>query len=237
MNVYYEADMSFPSQDKNELLLRIRRNNEERSSLIKQALEINNIDPVSIEKFITKAIPQSQLFMAEIIQYLHKHCLDLPDLVSKTVLDVGPQTFAGTALLSGIHSRKSTNRLRLTVSALDVHSKLSLMKEIIAPEVEFIVSDIYDLNDRNFDFVIASHVIEHVPEPERFMRAMQQITRDFVIVAAPWMEEFPLAGSHVNVVDEKLVAEVGGEDLQIFTNYCWGKHRHVCLFKLPGLAG
>lgn len=219
-----------------DLKQRIKENNEGRDSLMREALAVNGIDSATIEKLIKKGIPQSQLFMAEIIPFLHKLYLDLPELETKTVLDIGPLNFAGTALLSSIHHRNSPNRLRLKVSALDIESRLAIMKEIVAPEVEFICSDLYNLKDRIFDVVIASHVIEHVPQPFNFARAMQNIAKDFVIVAAPWMEEFPLTGSHINVIDEHFVAELGGEDLQIFTNYCWGKHRKVCLFKLPGLA-
>jgi 2-polyprenyl-3-methyl-5-hydroxy-6-metoxy-1,4-benzoquinol methylase len=216
---------------------RIKQNNEDRNKLMREALAVNGIDPVTIEKLIKKGIPQSQLFMVEIIPFLHKLYLNLPELQTKTALDIGPLNFAGTALLSSIHHRSSPNRLRLQVSALDIESRLAVMKEIVAPEIEFICGDLYKLKNRLFDVVIASHVVEHVPQPAKFMRAMQEISKDFVIIAAPWMEEFPLTRSHINVVDKNLVAEVGGEDLQIFTNYCWGKHRRVCLFKLPGLAG
>lgn len=216
---------------------RIKQNNADRNSLMREALAVNSIDPLTIEKLIKKGIPQSQLFMVEIIPFLHKLYLNLPELQTKTALDVGPLNFAGTALLSSIHQRSSPNRLRLQVAALDIESRLALMKEIVAPEVEFICGNLYKLENRIFDVVIASHVVEHVPEPEKFMRAMQELARDFVIIAAPWKEEFPLTGSHINVVDESLVAAVGGEDLQVFTNYCWGKNRNVCLFKLSGLAG
>jgi hypothetical protein len=175
--------------------------------------------------------------MAEIIPFLHKLYLPLPELETKTVLDIGPLNFAGTALLASIHSRNSPNRLRLKVSALDIESRLAVMKEIVAPEIEFICGDLYKLKNRIFDFIIASHVVEHVPNPMSFIRAMQEISRDFVIIAVPWMEEFPLTGSHINVIDKAFVDGVGGQDLQVYTNYCWGKHRQVCMFKLPGLAG
>ncbi len=221
----------------NDLKSRIRSNNEERNQLMREALVANGVDAATTEKLIKKGIPQSQLFMAEIIPFLHRHYMALPELVTKSILDIGPLNFAGTALLASTHHRSSPNRLRLSVSALDIESRLVIMKDIVAPEVEFICGDLYKLENRVFDCVIASHVVEHVPEPERFMLRMRNIARDFVIVATPWMEELPLTGSHVNVIDQGLVEAVGGQDLQVYTNYCWGKKRRVCMFLLPGLAG
>ena len=197
---------------------------------------VNGIDLVTTEKLIKKGIPQSQPFMAEIIPFLHKLYLSLTELETKTALDIGPLNFAGTALLASIHGRSSLNRLRLKVSALDIESRLAVMKEIVAPDVEFICGDLYKLKNRIFDLVIASHVVEHVPQPMDFMKAMQGIARDFVIIAVPWMEQLPLTGSHINVIDESFVNAIGGQDLNIYTNYCWGKSRQVCMFKLPGLA-
>ena len=217
------------------LIDRIQSNLKQREALMEEVLLNTGMTDQDVYKFIHKAIPQSELFMLELIPFLHRLYLDLPEMTVKTVLDIGPQTFSGTALLSKIHHPKSNNRLKLKVSALDIHAKLKGLKDIIAPEIEFIVADLFSLKNRKFDVVIASHVIEHVPNPVAFMRQMQCIANDFVMIAAPWKEAYPLSGSHINVIDEQLVAAVSAEELQVYTNYCWGKGRQVCMFKLPAI--
>ena len=182
------------------------------------------------KKYIFKAIPQSELFMTEVIPHIHANYLDLPENVLKTVLDVGPQSFGGTSLLSRLHSKYSFNRLKLSVSAIDIHSKFSGFCSILSPEVNFVCGNIYDLAPNSFDFCIASHVIEHVDNPVGFVERLANISRDFVIIAAPWMESQPLTKGHINIIDKSFVDSVGGTGLEVKVNYSWGKNRKVCIF-------
>lgn len=136
--------------------------------------------------------------------------------------------------MSQVHSDESYTKLKLSVSALDITRRFEQFKDIVAPETEFLVSDIFDVKGRAWDFIIASHVIEHVHEPLKFVRQLQSLAHDFVIIACPW-NEFPLTtAQHVTTVTKELTRQMGARDLQIFTNYSWGKTREVCLFWLPG---
>ena len=186
---------------------------------------------------VDKDIPQSMLFMVELIPTIHRLYLDLPQNVQKTCLDVGPLNFAGTALLADLHTEKAFNRLKLKISAVDIVEHWRPLQELLAPDVEFLVQDIFTIQDRTWDFIICSHVIEHVTEPGDFLRKLQLLAKDFVLVACPW-EEDPIATiGHINTISENFVNAVGGRDLRVYVNYGWGKYRKVCSFWLPGCAG
>lgn len=120
------------------------------------------------------------------------------------------------------------------MSAVDITNNFGLLKELIAPNIEFLIKDIFDIKDRTWDFCIASHVIEHVPNPLQFVRQLQALANDFVIVACPWVEDPLVTPGHINTITKSLVREMGARNLKIFTNYSWGKNREVCTFWLPG---
>lgn len=214
-----------------DLKKRIEAVNREYQELLRECVEVVGLD---YEKFIKKSIPQSRLFMVEIIQMIHRLYEYLPINIEKSVLDVGPQTFAGTALLEELHNADTYSKLKLKVSAVDIHDKFTLIKELIAPNVNFIRSDIFDL-ERKWDFIICSHVIEHVKNPINFLKKLQNISIDFVVVACPW-EEKELTNGHINIINKRLVRSMGARDLRIYTNYMWGKHREVCMFWVEGKA-
>jgi len=226
--------MNSPDVKASDLAVRIQKNNDERKALMQEAVEVAVKD--TGKDYIRKGIPQSLLFMVEIIPVIHRLYEHIPERVYKSVLEVGPENFAGTELLAHTHAPHSYNRLKLNVSALDITDHFDYLRQLIAPQVEFLITDVFEIKDRVWDFSIASHVIEHVPDPVAFVRQLQSLSRDFVIIAAPWMEDPIITKSHCNTITKELVREMGARDLNIFTNYSWGKDREVCIFWLPGLA-
>jgi len=211
----------------------IEKHLRERRLLLERCAKEVGLNP---EVFIDKAIPQSELFMAEVISRIHRLYLPQPININKTVLDVGPQTFGGTALLHRIHAKETFNKLKLEITAIDIVDKYKLIKEVLVPEIEFLLGNIYDIQDRVWDFTILSHVIEHVPNPLKFVRRCQELSRDFVLVACPY-NEFPLeTNGHINTIDRPMIKRMGGRDCEVYINYNWGKERDVCIFWLEGLA-
>lgn len=218
-----------------DLLQKIEAFREAERDLMIEAIEATGVPDA--DKFIDKGMPQSRLFMVDIIPYIHRLYQHLPEGTWKSAVDIGPENFAGTQLLANTHSANSFCRMKLKVTAVDITPRFEVLRHLVAPDVEFFVRNIFDIKDRKWDFSIASHVIEHVPKPLEFARRMQELSRDFVIIAAPWNEHPLKTPGHINTISKALVREMGARDLQIFTNYSWGKDREVCLFWLPGMAG
>lgn len=221
--------MSYTSELRN----RIKYHLEERSTLIRECVTSIGANP---DLFVDKAIPQSALFMAELIPIIHKLYIGLPTNAQKSVLDVGPSCFGGTALLADLHTQQSFNKLKLKVSAVDIVDIFRPVQELLAPNVEFFVQDIFTIDNRVWDFIVCSHVIEHVPNPSAFLGQLQLLACDFVLVACSWAEKPLTTKGHINTIDEEFVLAVGGRELQTFVNYNWGKQRKVCTFWLPGSA-
>lgn len=84
---------------------KISKHNDERRMLMIEAIKANGVQDA--DKFIDKGIPQSMLFMMELIPIIHCKYEHLPEGALKSVLDVGPQNFAGTQLLYQILIRTS----------------------------------------------------------------------------------------------------------------------------------
>ena len=216
-----------------ELRERIQRHLEEREILSRDCVLASGGNP---DLCIDKDIPQSTLFMVELLPVIHRLYLKLPSNTQKTVLDVGPSCFGGTALLANMHTEKSFNKLKLKVSAVDILDQWRPLQELFAPNVEFFVQDIFTIENRVWDFITCSHVIEHVADPVAFLKRLQALAKDFVLVACPWEENPIQTNGHINTISGDLVSTVGGRDLQTFVNYSWGKQRKVCSFWLPGVA-
>lgn len=214
-----------------ELRNKIKVINDERNELIKECISIVGLDA---SNFMEKSGPQSELFMVEIIPVIHKLFFSFPYNKEISVLDVGPQTFTGTALLNRLHAENTFNNLKMKVSAVDIHEKFRLLGEVFCPEVEFIHGNIFDITERKWDLIICSHVIEHVSDPIIFLRQLQKLANMFVVVACPWSEDPLVTTGHQNTINKDLVRRSGAINLDIFTNFMWGKTREVCIFTLPG---
>ena len=191
---------------------------------------------VDTEVFYNKSMPQSELFMAEIIPVIHELFFNFPINRSVEVLDVGPQTFSGTRLLARTHAQETFNNLKMKISAIDIIDSFLDLKECICPEVEFIKSSIFDIKDRGWDLIICSHVIEHVPDPKAFVEQLKRMSRREVVIACPWDERPITTQGHVNTINKAFVRSVGARNLKVFTNFMWGKTREVCIFTIQGKA-
>ena len=216
-----------------QLLARIEVMRRDYRALMADCIRFGRGDP---DQFIDKGIPQSELFMSELLPFIYRAYIGIPTNALKTVLDIGPQSFGGTRLLHDLHSPASYNKLKLAITAVDIVKSFELLQKLMVPGVEFLIQDIFSIEGRAWDFVLCSHVVEHVPDPLPFLARCQALAHDFVLVACPW-EELPITTKgHVNTITPALVAAAGGEELTVYTNYMWGKKRQVCIFRLPGKA-
>jgi SAM-dependent methyltransferase len=80
------------------------------------------------------------------------------------------------------------------------------------PNVEFVVGDLaaLDLADASFDAVCAFEVIEHLPEPERFVREMRRVLRPggVLLVSTPHVERTDTAPANPFHVAEYSAADL-----------------------------
>lgn len=186
----------------------------------------------------TRGVKSTQ-YMIDLLPHLQAIMAEHPRHTRFDVLDVGPGTGHGTALLAEMY-RRSTLGYRMRVSALDIDDSYARYIATITPHVRFIKADIFD-HDKQYDFVLSSHVIEHVPEPVEFCRRLQELARIAVLVSAPYNEPIEdLTAGHVNVIDEATVEKLGADKVTIMKSVSWGAFKNPpydsVIAQLPGLA-
>ena len=105
---------------------------------------------------------------------------------AKTLLDVG----SGGAWVAQYFCRKGIQVVSLDVSLKNVEKAL----ELYPGENHYgVVADGYSLPfaDHSFDCVIASEVVEHVPEPKKFLESLFRVVRPggALIITTPYKEK------------------------------------------------
>ena len=144
---------------------------------------------------------QSTLFMADILPFIHDKLLKhyrRQDVLR--AIDVGAASCFGTRLLATLHASHFVYS-RMEVDAIDYVPDRARWVMATVPEVNYQVKDLYDLPPKSWDIVVCSHVIEHVPEPEKFIAKLREICRGFAFVFSPYNEN-PLIPGHINTITE-----------------------------------
>jgi len=113
---------------------------------------------------------------------------------------------------------------RLSVTGLDITEVHANHIRLTCPFMGHMVSDIYQLpDDQQWDIVICSHTIEHVPEPLAFCRRLRELARHRVFVAAPFEERADiLTNGHINIFDEAFLQELGPLSVAKVKSAAWG---------------
>lgn len=182
---------------------------------------------------------QSTQFMIDLLPHLQALMAEHPRGTAFDILDVGPGTGMGTALLSQLY-RTSQLGYRAEVSALDISTIYERFLPTVAPRVPFIRQDVFE-HEKTYDIVIASHVIEHLDDPVAFCRRLQQIARLGVFVVCPFKEPADrLTRGHVRSIDEDLVARLAPQWHLSTHSVSWGAFAdppyEMLIARLPGLA-
>jgi len=186
-----------------------------------------------------ESIPQSIQFMIDILPAIRRLTRDWRWAQPMDVLDLGAGSAAGSNVLAMLY-RGLFYRFPMRITALDIVDYWQRYAEAEFPLVEYAVGDIDGWQaERTWDLAICSHVVEHVPDPTRLVRKLQQRARHWVLVYAPYNER-PLISEHVNTIDDALIESWSPTRVQVMRSPAWFKDNDpeasCVLLELPGIA-
>ncbi len=178
----------------------------------------------------------SEINTVDAIPTIHRLYYANPSERVISVLDVGAGTGGGAALLQRLHSRFGPSHLKLDVTALDLEDgRIVQFARYVHPGLRILFADIFTL-DTVHDLVFCSNVIEHIPNPEPFVRRMQALARDYVVCITPFAEQDRIPG-HVNTIDMAFIYRFAPVSVEVYTNIGWKMRGQCVIFVLKGLAG
>jgi ubiquinone/menaquinone biosynthesis C-methylase UbiE len=177
-----------------------------------------------LEDLKLKCESQSLSFYSDIASFMSRNITGYGFM---SLLDVGARTAVGAALLRAIHHPRSFARLKLhPVTALDIDAAAMASARAEYRDLEYITDDVANYKGkRRWDIVLSSHTIEHVPDPEGFLAALEAVAGKYVIVACPIAEEKPFEPGHLHRFDFQFFEKRGFSHFEAYRSLHW----HKCL--------
>jgi 2-polyprenyl-3-methyl-5-hydroxy-6-metoxy-1,4-benzoquinol methylase len=181
-----------------------------------------DLDDATLVELAARRMPQSRLFMADLLPHVHRLFGQAPPARCLRVLDVGAETAAGAALLAELHHPESHAYLKMDVTAIDVDRRFEPVAAGLFPDVTYRVGDVMALpTEPPWDLVVCSHVVEHVEDPETLVAHLQRLAAGGVAVVAAPFEEDPLIPEHRHRLDAARIAAWGPSEQLVYTNLNW----------------
>jgi SAM-dependent methyltransferase len=172
------------------------------------------------EKFEFAFGAQSTQFIIDLLPYLHEvmreHYSRSDEL---KLVDIGAGSCIGTNLLAQLHSDHIIYS-RLQIDAVDYTDVRRRWIRALYPKIRHRVADVFDLPDRTWDFVVCSHVIEHLEQPRVFIEQLRRICRGFAFVYSPY-EEFERIPYHLSTITRETYAGIPSCRLEVLRSMGW----------------
>ena len=161
-----------------------------------------------------------------------QHLLDGRSVSS--VLEVG----CGTGAVLAEVARLGVGTEHVGVDVADPHAHL----DVVAAELQIAEYDgqVLPFSDNSFDFVFASHVVEHVEEPRALLRELKRVARDYVYLEVPCeltarttraAMQRSLNIGHINAfTPESFILLVQTSDLKVLDSAVFDHSREVYAF-------
>ena len=166
---------------------------------------------------------QSASFYADLSRYICKFFL-AHETVS--LVDVGPRTGMGLALLRLLHHPLAYTRLKFDpVVGVDIDPAFERIAQVEFGDIIPRTSDGFALADGSFDLVTCSHVLQAVPDPYGLVSKLRRVARRGLFVACPIASDEG-KGSVSGAISEDFFHDQGFEDLEIYESQHW--HGGLC---------
>ncbi|GAA2871999.1 SAM-dependent methyltransferase [Aminobacter niigataensis] len=161
---------------------------------------------------------QSVAFYADVSAFAVKHL----GVGVYSLLDIGPRTGAGLAMLRIMHHPKSYAGVKFDpVVGVDIDPMFKAVAETGFPDITAIHGEAEAYSGpRRWDVVMSSHTVEHVDEPEEFLLMLRRLAKKAAIVACPFEEE-DLIKWHKNRIGYKLLTKCGFWEHQVYRSNHW----------------
>ncbi|MBI2625269.1 MAG: class I SAM-dependent methyltransferase [Candidatus Nealsonbacteria bacterium] len=103
---------------------------------------------------------------------------------SDKILELG----CGEGIFTVLAAKKGARVVATDISRPNLEkSRMLAQKESVLDRIEFMEADIENLpfKDNSFDLVVASHVLEHIPNFEKGLSEIYRVTKDKALIALP----------------------------------------------------
>ena len=181
-------------------------------------------NPIENERWLFHFDAQTISFYADIAVYLAER---LDGYHTYSLLDVGPHTGSGLAILRLMHHPLTTSRIKFDpVTGVDIDPVFRSRAQQLFPDIEALEGDVFDIVDRKWDLVLSSHTIEHVKDPLKLLGKLEKLANKGVIIACPF-EEADLIEWHFSRITYKTLNDAGFSQFKTYRSNHW--HNSLCI--------
>jgi SAM-dependent methyltransferase len=165
--------------------------------------------------------PQAICFLIDVYADLQAIFSRYPRLGEIRFLDIGPAFGGSAGLLAQMH-RSHFLGPRLQVDVLDITNERQRFIEFTYPLVQFKTGRIESLTaEQRWDVVYCSNAIEHMENPQAFIRSVLKHTEGYAVFLAPYKEADPMSLDHKSRIDESTFNGFNLECVRVFKSAAW----------------